>query len=138
MSRMEQQETHDTAEQELEEQVRASLVEGKLPCSGAFEIARKLKVNRRKVGDAANRMRIRIVNCQLGCFQTLKATHDDLAGMNISDALIGRVMEESTDGVLSCPTAFKVAGSLKATPKEVGDAATMQKVKIVGCQLGCF
>ena len=52
----------------LEEEVRAELVDGKLPCAQAFRIAKKLKVSPRAVGDAANRLNIKIANCQLGCF----------------------------------------------------------------------
>ena len=52
----------------LEEEMRASLVSGKLPCAVAFRIARKLKVSPRQVGDAANRLNIKISSCQLGCF----------------------------------------------------------------------
>ena len=52
----------------LEEELEASLVKGKLPCAVAFKIARKLKVAPREVGDTANKLNIRIANCQLGCF----------------------------------------------------------------------
>lgn len=52
----------------LEEEMRASLVNGKLPCAVAFRIARKLKISLRQVGDAANRLNIKISSCQLGCF----------------------------------------------------------------------
>jgi hypothetical protein len=52
----------------LEEEMRASLVNGKLPCAVAFKVARKLKVSPRQVGDAANRLNIKISSCQLGCF----------------------------------------------------------------------
>ncbi len=52
----------------LEDEMRASLVNGKLPCAVAFQIARKLKVSPRQVGDTANRLKIKIANCQLGCF----------------------------------------------------------------------
>ena len=52
----------------LEDEMRASLVNGKLPCSVAFRIARKLKVSPRQVGDTANRLNIKISSCQLGCF----------------------------------------------------------------------
>ncbi len=48
--------------------MRVSLVNGKLPCAVAFKIARKLKVSPKQVGDAANRLNIKISNCQLGCF----------------------------------------------------------------------
>ena len=52
----------------LEEEIKASLVEGKLPCAVAFKIAKKLKVAPKEVGDAANRLKIKISSCQLGCF----------------------------------------------------------------------
>ena len=56
------------ANKALEEEMRASLVNGKLPCAVAFRIARKLKVSPRQVGDTANRLNIKISSCQLGCF----------------------------------------------------------------------
>jgi hypothetical protein len=52
----------------LEDEMLASLVNGKLPCAVAFQIAKKLKVSPRQVGDAANRLKIKISSCQLGCF----------------------------------------------------------------------
>ena len=48
--------------------MKASLVDGRLPCAVAFKISRKLKVSPRKVGDMANRLNVKISNCQLGCF----------------------------------------------------------------------
>jgi len=53
---------------ELEEKIKSSLVEGKLPCAVAFKIAKELKVSPREVGQAANKLAIKICNCQLGCF----------------------------------------------------------------------
>lgn len=53
---------------ELEEKIKSSLVNGKLPCATAFKIARELKVSPRQVGEAANKLAIKICNCQLGCF----------------------------------------------------------------------
>ena len=55
-------------EQLLEEEFKASLVDGRLPCAVAFKISRKLKVSPRKVGDMANRLNVKISSCQLGCF----------------------------------------------------------------------
>jgi hypothetical protein len=52
----------------LEKEMRASLVNGKLPCAVAFRIAKKLKVSPKQVGDAANSLKIKISSCQLGCF----------------------------------------------------------------------
>lgn len=52
----------------IENEIQASLVDGKLPCAVAFKIAGKLKVTLKQVGDAANRLNIKIISCQLGCF----------------------------------------------------------------------
>ena len=52
----------------MEEAIRAELVNGKLPCAEAFKIAKQHKVAPRQVGDTANRLTIKIMNCQLGCF----------------------------------------------------------------------
>ncbi len=52
----------------LEDEIKASLVEGKLPCAVAFKVAKKLKVAPKEVGSAANELKIKISSCQLGCF----------------------------------------------------------------------
>jgi len=52
----------------LEEELQASLVNGKLPCAKAFKIAEKLQVTHKQVGDTANKIGVKISNCQLGCF----------------------------------------------------------------------
>lgn len=60
--------SHGDMNSRLEEALKASLVNGSLPCAVAFKIARKLKVTPRQVGDTANKLNIKIVSCQLGCF----------------------------------------------------------------------
>ncbi len=52
----------------LEDELQASLVNGKLRCAEAFRIAKKFKVAPRQVGDMANKLNIKISSCQLGCF----------------------------------------------------------------------
>lgn len=53
---------------EFEEKIKSSLVVGELPCPVVFKISKELKVSPRKVGQAANRLAVKICNCQLGCF----------------------------------------------------------------------
>jgi len=53
---------------EIEIEIKASLVNGKLPCAVAFQIANKLGVAPKEVGDTANESDIKIATCQLGCF----------------------------------------------------------------------
>jgi hypothetical protein len=52
----------------LEAEIRKSLVNGKMPCATAFRIARDLKIAPKEVGDACNKLKVKISNCQLGCF----------------------------------------------------------------------
>ncbi|MBI4186841.1 MAG: hypothetical protein HY530_04965 [Chloroflexi bacterium] len=54
--------------QTLADEIKASLVDGYVPCAVAFEVARKHSVTRKDVGDAATKLKIHIVQCQLGCF----------------------------------------------------------------------
>ncbi len=54
---------------ELEEKIKFSLVDGRLPCAVAFKIAKEVKVSPREVGEAADGLSVRICDCQLGCFQ---------------------------------------------------------------------
>lgn len=55
-------------EDKLEMKIKSSLVNGRLPCAVAFRIAKELKVSPRDVGNAANRLSVKISGCQLGCF----------------------------------------------------------------------
>ena len=55
-------------ERTLAEEMKASLVNGRLPCAVAFKISQKLNVSPRAVGDMANELNIKISTCQLGCF----------------------------------------------------------------------
>jgi hypothetical protein len=52
----------------VEEEIKGSLVEGKLQCAVAFQIAKKLGVTPKEVGDTANSIDVKIASCQLGCF----------------------------------------------------------------------
>ncbi len=52
----------------IEEEIKSSLVDGKLPCAVAFQIAGKHDVSTKKIGDKANELNIKISKCQIGCF----------------------------------------------------------------------
>jgi hypothetical protein len=53
---------------ELREAVRAESEDGHITCARALAIARRMKVDPLKVGNACNAERIKITRCQLGCF----------------------------------------------------------------------
>jgi len=53
----------------LEERIKKSLTDGRLSCAVALGIAKEMKTSPKQVGDAANELKIKIANCQLGCFK---------------------------------------------------------------------
>lgn len=52
----------------LESKIKTSLVNGRLPCPAAFQIAKELNVSLSEVGKAVDNLNIRISDCQLGLF----------------------------------------------------------------------
>ncbi len=53
---------------ELEAAIRGRAKDNRITCAEMFAIAEKLKLPRKQVGDAATALKIKIHNCQLGCF----------------------------------------------------------------------
>lgn len=53
---------------EIEEEIKRKAVKGRLSCSSARKIAEEAGVAYKIVGNAADRLKIKITNCQLGCF----------------------------------------------------------------------
>lgn len=54
--------------EELEKKVQGVSENGKLPCAKAFQIAKDQGVGVADIGKIANKLNIKITNCQLGCF----------------------------------------------------------------------
>lgn len=55
-------------EEEIIEKIKAVAKEGKIPCSLAMKIAADHKISNKEIGDLLNRIKIKIAQCQLGCF----------------------------------------------------------------------
>lgn len=58
--------------------------------------------------------------------------------MSTEERIREAVLKAAREGKLSCTMARKLAGELKVTPKEVGEACDKLKIKIHTCELGCF
>ncbi len=54
--------------EKLKAEIAAHLVDGKLPCAAAWEIAAQLRIGKVQVASAAEVLGIKISACQLGCF----------------------------------------------------------------------
>ena len=55
-------------QEELKSRIRAAAPEGKIACAAAFRLAEDLKISRQEMGNLLNELRIKIIQCQLGCF----------------------------------------------------------------------
>ena len=57
----------------------------------------------------------------------------------MSDEKIAEALKDAKiEKEITCPQAFGIAAKTKISKKEIGDYCTKNKIKIRGCQLGCF
>jgi hypothetical protein len=54
-------------------QIEAAVLEkakgGKIPCAACFKIAEEFGISKKELGEILDEMKIRIGQCQLGCFE---------------------------------------------------------------------
>ncbi len=55
-------------EEEVVSRIREAAKEGRIPCVVAQKIALDNKVSMKEVGDLLDKLKIKITQCQLGCF----------------------------------------------------------------------
>ena len=53
----------------LEETILGKAKDGKLPCAQCFKIAEDFGISKREMGKVLDEMKIKIGQCQLGCFE---------------------------------------------------------------------
>lgn len=53
----------------LEETILKKSKAGKLPCAMCFKIAEDFGISKREMGKILNEIKVRIRQCQLGCFE---------------------------------------------------------------------
>ena len=53
----------------LEETILEKSKNGKIPCALCFKIAEDFGVSKKEIGKILNEMKIKIGQCQLGCFE---------------------------------------------------------------------
>ena len=56
----------------------------------------------------------------------------------MDEKILNAVKEAAIENELTCAEAEALAEKLGCERQEVGNAANEAKIKIVGCQLGCF
>jgi hypothetical protein len=53
----------------VEEAIREKAKGGKIPCAMCFKIAEEHGISKRELGTILNEIKIKIGQCQLGCFE---------------------------------------------------------------------
>jgi len=67
-SNLQKKEDRALEEDEIVAELREAAKEGKITCAMAQKIAIENKVPMKRVGELLNQMKIKIAQCQLGCF----------------------------------------------------------------------
>lgn len=125
---------------EVEDAIRESLLDGRLPCKRAFDLASKLDLSPSNVRQAADEVDARISRCQLGLFgfEDLGEKRLVRALPKITESIEDRIRAALIDGCLPCATAWRIAEE-EALPRFlIGCACDTLEVRIAPCQLGCF
>ncbi len=52
----------------IREEIKKRAIDNRLPCPLARKIARELSVSYKEIGRAADELKIKITDCELGCF----------------------------------------------------------------------
>ena len=55
-------------QEEIIAKLKDAAKDGKIPCAMAFKIAQECNVSTKEIGNLLNQVKIKISNCQLGCF----------------------------------------------------------------------
>jgi hypothetical protein len=58
----------DKVEPELQKEIESLLVDGRLPCKAAWDIAEKFKMKRLYLANACEKLNLKINSCQIGSF----------------------------------------------------------------------
>jgi hypothetical protein len=125
-------------DRKLADEFAPALIEGKLSCRAAFTVAKKHNIAPRVVGRKADKLNVKIISCQLGCFRRKYAANAELGEMQIAPGVEKAIRASTGNGRLPCKTAFDVAEKLKVSRQRVGAAAFKLNIRIADCQLGCF
>ena len=123
---------------QLEGAVKASLKDGYLSCPVAWKIAKEANAPKVAVGEIADRLGIRITNCQVGCFQIEKTPYDKSAHKNIDGEIITILETLKETDQLTCAKVFDLARKFKLKPMVIANEVNARGLKIRRCQLGCF
>jgi hypothetical protein len=123
---------------QLGDKVKSSLKNGYLSCPLAWSIAKEANVSRMAIGEIADRLGIRVENCQIGFFKIEKTPYDNSAHKNVDGEFITILETLTRSNELTCAKIFELSQQFKLKPMIIANEANVRDLKIRDCQLGCF
>ena len=129
-------------EQPTQKQIEKSLLqraeEETLPCAVAFDIVDTLKISPAALGECADRLKIKLVKCQLGLFGYQPEKRRVTPASEVGAGLKSAIESGLVNGRLPCVSAWKIAENKGVSKMEVSNACEAMGIKIKPCQLGAF
>ena len=122
----------------LKDALQRQAREGELPCAVAFELASELGRPPADIGEAADRLGIRLVKCQLGLFGYSPEKKIVQAAPAADPAMETAIREKLENGRLTCRRAWEIAMAFQLPKMAVSAACEAMQIKIKPCQLGAF
>jgi len=122
----------------LDKEILNRVTDNELSCVAAFEIAGRLNIQAKNVGEAADRLKIELVKCQLGLFGYKPNKKIVKAQETVSGELKAAISNSLVGGKLSCLKAWEIAADFKISRLSVSCSCEALGIKIKECQLGAF
>ena len=125
-------------DQNVADQVHAKLIDGRISCAAAHQIAEEYQITPAEVGKTIDLLEIRINMCQLGLFGHSPQKKIVQPAQQVSVELRDAIAAASNDGKLSCAALWDIARRLNISKLDASAACEALEVKISSCQLGAF
>jgi len=122
----------------LDKEILSRVTDNELSCISAFEIAEKFNIPAKDIGEAADRLKLKLVNCQLGLFGYKPNKKIVKAKEAVSEELKAAINKSLTGGKLSCIKSWEIAADLKISRFSISCSCEALGIKIKECQLGAF
>lgn len=123
---------------EIAKKVKAILVENRISCADAHDIAEELNISPAEVGITIDLLEVRINTCQLGLFGHSPQKRIVKPAEHVSLELQKAIEDARNEDGLSCLKAWEIADQVNIPRLDVACACETLKVKISSCQLGTF
>jgi hypothetical protein len=127
----------------IDEAIERALIGGQLPCAVAFRIAESLGVDPGQVGEAADRLDIRLSKCQLGLFgygPKAEGKHRRVKPLQNVPPELAQAIHTALgpDGKLDCAEAWRISNECHVSKQLLSNAVEALGLRIIRCQLGAF